>query len=499
MDTKLILPLNESPSIYTCIHHAYPLAIIESKDLARIAVNHYENYEWNYITYDTTVFIEQEVINVLESGNGENTNTVIWRNCKEQDEILIEIKYLRPIDTGRYIDVFIFNDNVDAEISLEDKSCGIRWNPYGYFIKKEMHCFDTKIYKFLKLIVNESEIVGFASKDGMDWEIVGNTVIPDYFKNHMKIGIHTHTGENYYPLWKNMNFIQLSYNIDSQWKGIYLDYYFFPRKNVDNSYMYFPNFLDTHYDTTYDALECFSSIHEYLKWNLQHFYYPEICLNEFYVPQRRHYGVADYNHYNLFYGYNDDDRVYYIMGYSNKSKPIVSKLPYDSFDNNIITSEKIVRYKYCSNDVTNFRYNLIPVKNSIYEFLHSIDSSEKVSNFLTQEPLIYGLSIFKFLATNELGQNMIIEDRRISFCILEHSKLMREKVFFFYENGFLKKNIYDELLELNDEIIQKATIIMGLHIKGLIKQKKYEHIYIHLLELYDMEKKFFSKLLNYLD
>jgi len=497
-ESRWILPINENPSIITCIHYAYPCAIIESKELARINVNNYSASSWEIRTNDTSVAVADELLTICEAGKKDDTNTVIWRKCDDADEVIINMKYVRPCDTGRYIDVFIFSDDMDFEVNAEDKTCGVRWNPYGYFIQKEMYNFDTKIYKYLKVSVGDGNIVGYASKDGIDWIYVAQKEIPESMKENMNIGIHVYSGKDYYTLWRNMNFIQLIYNPDNPWKGIYLDYYFFPRKNVDNSYMYFPNFLETHYDTTYDALDCFDSLHDYIKWNLNHLYYPEICLDEYYVPQRLNYGVERYDHYNLFYGYDDAKEVYYIMGYSKDNKPIVSELPYELLKEEIVMSEKIIRYKYASNDNTNLRFNITPVKNSLKELLHSIDSSEKVSNLLTQEPLLYGLSIFKHLATDKVARKRITRDRRVSFCLLEHSKLMKERIEFLFENGYIDESALNELIKLSDEIIRDASIIMGFYIKGSIRLKMYEEIYDYLLKMHDLEKELCEKLLSYL-
>ena len=45
MSSKFILPINEHPSLSTCIHHAYPIAIIEAKELARVRVEKFNKNE----------------------------------------------------------------------------------------------------------------------------------------------------------------------------------------------------------------------------------------------------------------------------------------------------------------------------------------------------------------------------------------------------------------------------------------------------------------------
>lgn len=360
-----------------------------------------------------------------------------------------------------------------------------------------MYGFDTKIYTFLKLRIENGLVKGYASKDGINWEYLTEKQIP-YSDNtsKMHIGIHMYFGIDYFTIWKSMNFIQLIYNHENEWKGIDLDYYFFPRKNVDNSYMYFPNFLDTYYDVIYDVLDCFSTIHEYIQWNIKHMFYPEICLDEFFVPNRYSYNESHYKHYNLFYGFDDERKIYYIMGYGRNSKPIISELPYDVFENDIIRSEKIVRYKFSTNDVINLKFNINAVKSGLFEYLNSINSSEKVANLLTEEPLEYGVSIMKILANNPRARFKVRDDQRIPFCILEHSKLMKERIQFLYKNNYLKEESYFQLEIRCDEIIRIASMIMAVVLKNSISSINTDRLDGYLLQLYDLERELCQKLLN---
>lgn len=492
-----VLPINKKPSIITCIHHAYPCAIIESKELAYVYVEDFGVSQWDILTYDTTVEIDENNIKVLEKGNGKKTDTVLWRECKEKDEIIVNIDYIKLNDFARYVDVFLFGDDLQEEITRVDKTCGFRWNPYGFFIEKTMYCYDTKAYTYLKLVIDNNIMQGYASQNGEEWEYIDKIDMSEFCVGRkMHIGVHMHFGGNYYDVWKKMNFIQLLYNESNPYKGIYLDYYFFPRKNVDNSYMYFSNFLDTHYDLLYDALDCFGTIHEYLRWNIQHLYYVELCLDEFVVRNRAAYNRYHYDHYNLFYGFDDDKKVFYAMGYGENSTPIVSEIPYDVITKKSIKSEKIIRYKYNSNEVTVLKFNIKPVIDGVYEYVNDVDSSEKFSNLLTGENVVYGISILKMLASTEIGKYNIRWDKRISFCIKEHSRLMQERLEFLFENKYIEKNDFDLLNPMCVEMNHISSVILGLVLKNMMRPMNTEGIDENLLRLYDMEKQFCTKLLE---
>ena len=494
------LPLNEEPSIITCIHHAYPCAIIESKELAYISINDFDKNKWNEKTTDTSICINNNTLKILEKGIGKDTNAVIWRNCKIIDEIVLHVDYVKTRDLNRYIDIFLFSDDMEEELKQKDKICGVRWNPFGYFVSKNMYCYDMDLYTYIKLGFENSKIKSYASKDGENWDLLECDEIPArYVGKQLNIGVDMYFSKYYYEIWKNMNFIQLLYNETDPYKGISLDYYFFPRKNSDNSYGCYQNFIDTHYDSLSDELDCFQTVHEFIHWNLQHLYYVNICLDEFYVVNRQYYNKSHYNHYNLFYGYDDIKRVYYIMGYGNGSKPSVSELSYDQFDYNVITSMNVVRYKYMPNVVTPIQFNIMAVINGLREYLYSIDSSTKLSNLLSEEKVFYGISNLKLLANTDIGRKKIRSDRRVSFCLLEHCRLMGERLNFLYVNNYIEKKQYEQLLPQCDDMINCSSVLMGLILKNMCKTLPDDKIDQSVLKLYDKEKVFIENLINCLD
>lgn len=500
IEDKMLLPLNETPSIRTCIHYAYPMAIIESRELGIITIDNFNNWIWNEKTEDASIHIDEKKVKVFEEVSGGKPEAVLWRHCNKEDEIVFNINYFKTRDTSRYVDLFLFGDDLNTQLKQEDKTCGVRWNPYGFFIEKNMYRYDTKIYKYIKLCIEVDSFIAYVSKDGIEWKYLDRKGIPSLYKeNNMKLGIHMYFGKDYYKIWRSMNFIQMIYNRDNIYKGIIVDYYFTPRKNYHNCYDYYNNYLDIHYDLLYDALDCFNSLHEYIRWNIKHLYYLEMCLDEFYVTEREQYNKSHYNHYNLFYGYNDTKRVYYIMGYGEESIPVVSELPYDIIDQHGITSEKIIRYRYNMNEVTGLKFSINAIKTGLYELLYDVDSSEKVANLMTEEKVQYGLSIIKSLACDELGKKFVRLDRRITYIFTEHSRLMRERLDFLYENSYLEKDDYVMLAEKCKEIIKQTTLIMGLVMKSSIRKKDDNKIGSYLLDFYEKEKEFLQLFLKCLD
>lgn len=495
---KKILPINEFPSLISVIHHAYPSAIIESRSLAEVSLLDDEN-EYRVYVSNVEAYIQDGKIYINQTAE-KDMDAVLFRNCAAEDEIIVKIEYLKQFTNDRYIDLFICGDDeeeIKKEIKKRDKTCGFRWNQYGYFLKSQMFNYDTKKYKYLKISKKPDKIEGYASYDEVNWIfLAAQKIIEEDEMNKKNIGIHIHLGGDTYSAWKNMNFIQLALNADNEWKGIYLDYFFFPRKGVDNSYMFFPNFLDTSYEILYDVMDCFETIHDYIHWSIDHFYYPDLCLDEFYVPERKAYNQYSYNHYNLFYGYDDEEENYYLMGYGIQGKPVVSKVPYSSITIENIKSEKIIRYKCCHNDVKEFSFDINIVKQAIYEFLHSVNSGLKFSNIIATEDMFFGLSSLEALVNDERGRFLLLKDKRIVYSIFEHSKLMLEHIEYFFANSYLKPEAYKEVKDKNLTCIHQAGKLLVLVLKNIMGQNEEEKIYAFMQELICFEKDLFEELYN---
>mgnify|MGYP004600465723 CR=1 FL=1 len=225
-------------------------------------------------------------------------------------------------------------------------------------------------------------------------------------------------------------------------------------------------------------------------------FYVNICLDEFYVPERSVYGKEHYKHYNLFYGFNDEEKVYYVMGYGVKSIPVVSMVPYDVLTEENILSENLIRYKFSTSTVNPLQFNLQVVKNGIYELLNDIDSSEKYAGLCTNENLVYGLSILKKFVITEKGKKNIRNDKRIAFGLCEHARLMKERIEFLIENDYLRTERAEELIYKADKAVQITKNLLGLILKNSMKTIETKIIDHTVMDLYDTNKSLYQMILE---
>lgn len=494
----VVLPINDKPSIITCIHYAYPCAIIESKELCILSIDNLSSKAWNEANDETLIIMKDDEIRVIQKETSSNIHALLWRECNQVDEVTIKVSQIKV--HKKYIDIFLFADDLSDQMESEYKLCGVRWSLPGYTIQGKQFDYDTYLYKYVKLFKDHMYITCYGSIDGEEWTYLDKRKIPDKYKGEkLKVGLDISFGQDRYNEWKYMNFIQLTYNEFNQYKGIILDYYFYPRKYYDNSFSFFGTYLNTYYDILYEDMNKFESIHDLLHWNISNLYYVNICLDEYYVPERFSYQKQSYSHFNLFYGYNDEERVYYILGYGANSKPVISKLPYDNMEQkNVITSQYLVRYKYEPNCISEIRFNIRPVIRHIYEYINNIDSSETTCNLIPGERLQYGISILKLMAESEQKIDDICRDLRISFLLYERSLLMTERLTYLYNEKYINDEAYDFLTSMNQKLLNLSSTLMSLAIKSRFKKIEPTRVANVLIEIYENERKFFKSLLQWL-
>ena len=491
---KCVLPICEKPSVITSIHHAYPCAIIESKNVLDMDIIDYGKYVWENKRNNAELIVDNSNIRLFENEMGEDVSCVIWRKCSDNDEMIIRINYVKVFDFSRFVDVFLFDD-LEEELDKEDKTEGIRWNPYGYFIQKDMYSFDTRQYMYIKVKKNDNKLFTFASKDGTKWEAIAEA-LQENDGQRKYIGVHIYLGSDDFDSWKAMNYVQLVYNSKNLYKGIHLDYYLFPRKNVDNSYMGYSSFLDTKYDYLFEVLDCYGSLHNFITKSINHRYYVVICLDEYYVKDRPSFQKKNYNHYNMIYGYNDEERRYYLMGYGRGNIPVISSVSYDDLCIENVTSEFITRYRYNTSDVIKYRFDKKVLCNEIQEYICDINSASQISRTITEEELIWGISIIENLYTDDSLRRDIRDDIRISFCLQEHSKLMKERINFLYKHEYINTVEFDRLINKVEDIIHLATLGIAQVLKCLTGKNNKDNLDIYLKEYYVKEKYLCQNLLD---
>lgn len=195
------------------------------------------------------------------------------------------------------------------------------------------------------------------------------------------------------------------------------------------------------------------NVHDYVKLHIDQEYYIYCQVDEYYIPNRQAYQAYHFIHDLFVYGYNDIDRIYYILGYNKDFIFSESTCSYNDFEkgfrNNFmdktkfVWSDKIRVFQY--NNTYKYHFNLELVKHLLTEYLSGQNSYETLNRF--DEPRydrVYGIDVFDkvlehltIVKENSLSVNKSKEiylDNRIFRLIMEHKKIMMMRMKYINEH-----------------------------------------------------------------
>lgn len=482
------LPINKNPSIYTYADLAYMNAILESKELLRLKIKNRMLDKWYSSSFEGIDF-NGEYVSIFDVPNEKNTEGAIWRICKLCDEIVAYVDYYRVVDNEAYVSFF-----VSADIHNSKNTNEFAITNYGFYIKNKMYDYNNKKYRWIKLTREENTLIFYASIDGDEWDFIYHDEgIWMSEAESTKIGIQYSLGSIQYDIWRNMNYVQLFLDINDVYGKRWLDYYMFPRKGYDHLYGVFNHFVDTEYHDVNEICDNYGSVSNFVHYSIEQGYYILMRLDEFYVPERISYERIHFEHDNLIYGYNED--CYNILGFEQKI--VVSELPLNLLEDACYRNRKIVRHRLCTNE-KKLDFNINNLINSLYEYMEGINSSIKFSHLLSQRKGVYGLDVFPCLLNDDKARRLLLGDKRISYILYEHCKIMRKRLDFLYEQNYIYEQYIDELLIKCEDMLYTSEILKSLVIRYEMCKKGEEKIYTYVNILYHKEREFYSKLYDVL-
>lgn len=426
------LEINPSTMIRSYAHHAFVNAILEGKRENELLVMHVEEdagIDWKKEEEKLSWEIEQDIVKLVGNKYEVNSESILWRECKEEDSISVWIDYFRCTNADAILNLFVTTENVCSNIEKNREIFRMGYLARGIVLPR----YDNQFFGLeeqvsniigMRLAYNKDYFVLSVARKEHAWKRIFEYPVPDAMKGKkLRIGVDVNMGEDDYYNWRSMNFIQLWYGDKDEF--VWLDYYLFPRKSY--SYVYSQNFLDVHTTTGEEIIDDYSDIHCFLKKSIQHEYYVDLDLDEFYVQNRSAFGKVHYNHENLIYGYDDEKRVYYLLGYHGKL--VDGIIPFESLSQAFTPTKRVKRYKKSVN-TNRMRFSLEFVIRNIQDFLDGINSSERTGNVMPIQEGVFGLHVFVELVTNEQARRMLTDDVRITYVLYEHTLLLREQLVF---------------------------------------------------------------------
>lgn len=489
------LGIDNNPLVKTYSYHAFLNSIINSREVLNVNVADRKEYHYETVSYDTKIKCRGNLFSVCDDINTKNREGFIYRECNLKDELIVRINHMDMTGEHPILNLIISDGNPDDCIANDKSMYRMGIHRYGIMISygnkivEELSINHSNISWF-RISYKRGQVTSSYSSDGKVWYKV--CTVEDVCvngKNNLKIGMNynnlgSHSKDEEYFCWMYMNYFQLRYDRDES-VSIPLDYYMETVKNFRYEAIFAYHYIDVDYLSMAEVSGLFNSVDEFIKYSIDNRYYVELCFDEFDIPKRSAYRQYHFYHHNLIYGYDDKKKVYMTVGYADK--PVYSELAYDIIEKARIDVEAdIIRIRH-NKDKSRFQFDSNKFKRIIEEYIEGIASNERY---------VYGLKVLEELIHTERGRKVLICDIRVSYLIYEHCCVMRDRLVFMIARGELKSITYTQELVSECENMTKIARSVNLMVyKNAGDVEGVDHIVNELTKLYELEVKFYNRLI----
>lgn len=258
--------------------------------------------------------------------------------------------------------------------------------------------------------------------------------------------------------WFFSQFIQLMSGTNKDYE-YFTDYYTWTYEHT--SLVYSPLLItqQTFRDQAADSGE----IVAYIAESINRGNYVYVFVDEFYIPGRTLYKDAHVTHDILVHGYDHDQEVLFISGFNKNVVYGQWTVPYDDFvkgyhmaDTCSLNNSMIIKMKY--NDLAHYRESPVSLYESLTDFLHSRNSSERfrfIRSPLSDKNYVFGLNVYQNLISYlaEVMKGNYTLNVMPFHIVAEHKQVMCNRLRFMEEtyNIDLKKhfNCYKSLEDIS--------------------------------------------------
>ena len=454
------LPISTTPEVRTYSYYALPQCIIMAEERIGKRIAEFEIIETNQDDW-TSIGLKKEGTKwVYDSEDKYNRacNGCIYRPLANNDGYVhIKIDFQQDPEPWAAINVFVTDDKENILLGDNDYICR-----FGNFIhdgvslyysgKKEEIAVrqDGREGEFV-LSLSKGKLESFFGQ-GKQIKKIGEKRVTT--GKRLYIGVQVKHNENAFYPWLFSNFIQINCNIDCKFRG--LDYYCFFRDERHDIVNYF---LDYSYLTSED-MEYYGVV-KLLKWELCQKRYVEMKLDQYYIKGRDEYHSKHFEHQILIYGYDDTRKCFLLVGYSNNGKIQKFTIKYKEAEQSIkrYPEADIKRISYCQG----LRwYEFIPeyVQKVCQDYLEGRNTElDAQAYFPIEKERVYGMKIYEQLNTNT-GINVLVADRRLSYLLYEHKRLMKERLKYMYTKDLVNVELYQKMSNIADKLVKTSFNLM---------------------------------------
>lgn len=193
-------------------------------------------------------------------------------------------------------------------------------------------------------------------------------------------------------------------------------------------------------------------------------------VDEYYIPNRPAYNKFNFGHDVLLYGYDSQNNIFHIIGYTDSGYYQPSTINCDefviaylnSYGNKSIELVETVSYYH-------HRIEIELITASLEDYITSGNKSRLFdkSKWLDDNET-YGINTIEKIKSylDDVADNKINSDKRIMYTLMEHKKIMLERYKYLVKNHFIIDNeeIENELIK----IYKQSQIALNLFLKYII-------------------------------
>lgn len=484
------LPLNKDPEIRILTDHMTICQICSSNmaagdKLAEVEISDAAKSQWTDDTYHLSLVDENNKLAAYSHNKySKGMQGFRYRDCLRQDEIIIKIDYQQYTCAWATISLVITEGRCDPEVDKSDFICEfsnysktrLHISSYGVYYNIAEQIYDQQYPVWLKMTKDDNDISISSSFNGVEWIPQGGIVLEEIENKKLVVGVRINMLENQWYNWLYTNYIQI---VSTPKAGVQADYLMNVYKNWHYSHV---NMFLEYGVEDMEVIKELAGFADYVKANLMHGRYIQLGLDEFYLSGRQSYQSNHRSHFNLIYGYNDEEKYFMSTGIDLDGYPCYTNIDYSvlpiAVESCTVSLQRIITVKY-EPDGVSFKTNIKQIVRFLEDYVEGRNSSEDISYIVARIEGAFGIKLYEEYVKDEY-YNIFLEDIRIAYLIYEHKKIMLERLDYLVKKEIIPEEeitgIKAEVLEiyrLSDRIknlMVKLYITNKSHIKDTIKQ-----------------------------
>jgi hypothetical protein len=207
----------------------------------------------------------------------------------------------------------------------------------------------------------------------------------------------------------------------------------------------------------------FNDFTEYIEHQINHGYYIEACLDNFYLSCSKKFNKMHFIHTTFIYGYDNEKKLIFISDFYDNGKYTRKTVSYDEVNKSIENVDYFIKlYKYEDFD---YKMNLDLMKLFMEDYVNCRDSLRKFefSSVSYNKDILYGLKFYDYIIEVFCNEDDI--DVRPFHVLYDHKIMMSIRIDYLKEISALKVGNIGQIISNNNSLIDESLNLRNMVIK----------------------------------